>query len=117
MAVKQQTWEAMFATMDLPNNITDPINEKDFKDPYSKTIKAIFFLYSLECFLYRKLNWAARSKASSCIDNLGCFAAVLSKALASANKFREEQIDRSQTREFIVYRGLSLDKWSLNKYD
>lgn len=60
--MKEQTWEARFAGMDFPDNILDPIHENEFKDPYGKTNKAIFLLYSLESFLYRRLNWSARTK-------------------------------------------------------
>jgi len=75
--------------MDLPDDTENPIPEKEFKDPKSKTIKAIFYLYSLDSYLYGRLNWAARSKEKSCVKNLGAFAAILSKALMFANRFRE----------------------------
>ena len=107
---------ARFESIDLPGDIDKPIKENDFKEPYGKTNKAVFFLYSLESFLYKRLNWAARTKQESCIANLGCFAAILSRSLAIANKYPEDQITRNLTREFYVYRGLSLDETELNHY-
>lgn len=116
MAVALQAWAARFAGMDLPDDIDKPITENEFKDPFGKTNKAIFYLYSLESYLYRRLNWAARTKQKECIPNLGCFAAILSRSLAIANKYREDQISRNLTRQFLVFRGLSLDEYELNLY-
>lgn len=47
--------------MKFPKGIDEPIREEEFKNPFSKTVKAIFYLYSLESYLYGRLNWAARS--------------------------------------------------------
>jgi len=117
MALREQTWEALFANFELPKDTDQPIKEREFNDPQGKTIKAIFYLYSLETFLYRRLNWAARSKAAECVDNLGCFAAILSKALAACNKYRAGQEERAMSREFVVYRGLSLADKDLAEYE
>lgn len=42
--------------MALPEDLDRRIEENDFKDPKSLTVKSIFKLYSLETFLYWKLN-------------------------------------------------------------
>jgi len=102
--------------MPFPDNIHEPIPDEEFKDPLSRTVKAVFYLYSEESYLYGRLNWAARSKQEQCVKNLGCFAAVLSKALALANRFREYQINKEITQTFTVYRGLSLSQEQLDFY-
>lgn len=91
--MKVQVWEEIFKHMEFPPNRDETIPDEEFKDPYSRTVKAIFYLYSLESYLYGRLNWAARTKQQACVPNMGCFAAVLSKALAEATMHREDQID------------------------
>lgn len=102
--------------MSFPDDINEPISDSEFRNPFSRTVKAIFYLYSLESYLYGRLNWAARSKNEGCIKNMGCFAAILSMALGYATRYREDQIDRSITQSYTVYRGLSLSPEELAIY-
>lgn len=88
--MKMQVWEEIFKHLEFPGNTAEAIPEEEFKDPYSKTVKAIFYLYSLESYLYGRLNWAARTRQVACVKNMGCFAVVLSKALAEATLHRED---------------------------
>ena len=74
--------------IDFPEDVGQPIKDNEFHDPKSKTVLAIFYLYSLESFLYGRLNWAARSREIACVKNLGPFAAILSRALSEVSKFR-----------------------------
>lgn len=90
MSYQQQGWEACFAELGLLNDLDTPIQDHEFKDPFGRTNKAIYKLYSRESFLYRRLNWAARNKEKKCVKNLGCFAAILSESLSIANKFRRD---------------------------
>ena len=90
IAIKGQTWDVRFNVMALPEDQDRPLEDNDFKDPRSKTNKSIFKLYSLETFLYWKLNQCARGRKEEGIENMGCFACVLSKALEIANRYRPD---------------------------
>ena len=102
--------------MALPEDLDRRIEDNDFKDPKSLTNKSIFKLYSLETFLYWKLNQCARGQKEEGIDNMGCFACVLSKALEIANRYRQDQISSVITKQFVVYRGLSLTPDDIKAY-
>ena len=52
-------------------------------DPEHQDVKAIIFMYSLDCFLYTRLNKISRDKDSSAIDTLGPFAVALTKIINS----------------------------------
>ena len=50
-------------------------------DPEHKDVKAIMFMYSLDCFLFARLNKISREKDSSAIETLGAFAVALTKVI------------------------------------
>lgn len=99
----------------MPEEVDLPIPDREFKNPKSKTIKSIFYLYSLDSFLYGRLNWAARSRKASCIKTLGCMAAILSKALSEAGRFREDHLEHLD-KKIVVYRGLGLTNNQIMAY-
>lgn len=50
-------------------------------DPEHFHVKTILFIYSLECFLFKKLNKASRDKDQSVIQTLGPYAVAISKII------------------------------------
>lgn len=84
-------------------------------NPYSGTNISIFYLYSLNTFIYSHLNRCARIGDYKAGKNLGPFAAALSKALEVAGRHRTMKVDRSMTKTFMVYRGLTLDTKQLGQ--
>ena len=52
-------------------------------DPEHSDVKAIMFMYSLDCFLFGRLNKISRDKDSSAIETLGPFAVALTKIIDS----------------------------------
>lgn len=75
-------WDGIFDDFDEVEKYPQPdqpIQEKDFKNPYGYTVRNTLYLYSLDTYLYRCLNWACRSQ--NYIERLGCFAVVLSRVL------------------------------------
>lgn len=52
-------------------------------DPEHEDVKAIMFMYSLDCFLFGRLNKISRDKDSSAIETLGPFAVALTKIINS----------------------------------
>ena len=50
-------------------------------DPESVDVKAILFMYSLDCFLFGRMNKISRDKDSSAIETLGPFAVGLTKTI------------------------------------
>ena len=49
--------------------------------PEHRDVKAIMFMYSLDCFLFGRLNKISREKDSSAIETLGPFAVALTKII------------------------------------
>lgn len=91
LANKIQIWNDIFNNLNIPEKDNDqPISERQFKNPYSYTVISTFYLYSLDEYLYRRLNWAARTKQAKCVKNMGCFATVLSQCLIHANTYCEK---------------------------
>lgn len=80
-------------------------------------MKSIIFIYSLDCFLFGKLNKISREKDSSAIETLGPFAVALTKIIDNIQQKRRDKI----IGRFTCYRGLALskdviDSWTKNKY-
>ena len=81
-------------------------------DPEHVHVKTILFIYSLESFLFKKLNLASRQKDSSVIATLGPFAVAISKIIDQVQKNRVDKI----VGEFICYRGFSLPEHVLKMW-
>lgn len=75
-------------------------------------------MYSMESFLYRRLNKVVREKNQESIETLGPYAALISRIIKKKSKANCEcRIEG----EFTVFRGLSLpnkivEKWKNSKY-
>lgn len=67
------------------------------------------YLYSLDSYLYRNLNWHARTKTYN--ERMGCFAVILSDVLKQATRYREEHITNR-----TVFRGLTLTPDDIRQY-
>ena len=50
-------------------------------NPSHPDVKAILIMYSLECFLYKTINFASRQKDASKITNLGPFSVALGRII------------------------------------
>lgn len=93
MANKTKMWKVRFEfELTLPEDRDSELTDNDFKNPSSETNMSVFKLYSLETFIYWKLNASARNMDKSTIETMGCFACVLSRALEIANRYRQEQM-------------------------
>lgn len=64
-------------------NITDLSLVPNTSDPDHKDVKAILFLYSLDSFLYVKLNQISREFNDSAVDTLGPFSVALKRVIDS----------------------------------
>jgi hypothetical protein len=53
-------------------------------DPNHKDVKTILFIYTLECFLYKRINKASRDMDASSIETLGPFTVALTRIINSA---------------------------------
>ena len=53
-------------------------------DPKHPHVKAAMFLYSIESFIYKRINKISREKEKSSILTLGPFAAVLTRIIEQA---------------------------------
>ena len=61
--------------------ITDLDKVPRLSDPRHKDVKAILFIYSMETFLYSRLNQIQRTKDTSSILTLGPFAVALTRII------------------------------------
>lgn len=85
-------------------NIDDLSEVPVVSDPDHAHVKAILFMYSMESFLYKRINKISRDKDTSSIETLGPFAVALTRIIDQAQRKRVDGI----IGEFIVYRGISL---------
>ena len=81
-------------------------------DPEHAHVKAVLILYSLESFLFKRLNECSREQDSSVLKTLGPYAVALTYVI---NNIQQERNDKIVGR-FFCYSGLSLsheiiDKW------
>ena len=57
-------WQYVFRALKLPKDDSEedlmPLNKLDLYDPESVTVKSLFYIYSMESFIYRVMNSAAR---------------------------------------------------------
>ena len=61
-------------------------------DPESIEVKVILNFYSLESFLFRKLNKSSREKDLSVISTVGPFAVALNKVIDHVQSNRKDEI-------------------------
>lgn len=89
-------------------------------DPEHNDVKAIVYLYSMESFLYRRINQISRDKDATVVNNLGPYAVALTRIIKYAEKNKENKLNK-EGEEFTVYRGLSLpntliDEWNNSEF-
>jgi hypothetical protein len=53
-------WQTIFRISQLGYDIDKPLSVKVLSDPNHKVVKHILYIYSMESFLFRELNKAAR---------------------------------------------------------
>ena len=73
-------------------------------DPEHPDVKAILFMYSLDSFLFDRLNQSSRDQDSSVVETLGPFAVALTKIINRVERNRKDKF----TDPFVCYRGISL---------
>ena len=61
-------------------------------DPESIDVKVILIFYSLESFLFKKLNRSSREKDTSVISTVGPFAVALNKVINNVQSNRMDGI-------------------------
>ena len=61
-------------------------------DPEHKDVKAIIFMYSLDSFLFGRLNQISRDKDPSAVQTLGPFAVALTKIINKVQRNRNDRI-------------------------
>ena len=61
--------------------IRDLTRVPNTSDPDHKDVKAILFLYSLDSFLYQRLNQISRNKDASAIPTLGAYSVALTRVI------------------------------------
>jgi hypothetical protein len=64
--------------------INDLNRVPEVSHPEHSDVKAVMFMYSMESFLYKRINKIQRDKDSSAIHTLGPFAVALTKIIEKA---------------------------------
>ena len=75
-------------------------------------MKTILFMYSLECFLFKRMNRASRDKDSSAIKTLGPYAVAISKII---NSVQQKRLDK-RVGQFTCFRGMALPQKIIQKW-
>ena len=86
-------------------------------NPEHDDVKIILTLYSLESFLFRRLNQSSREQDTDAINTLGPFAVALTKTINHVQSNRTDGINGP----FICYSGMALpldiiEKWKKSSY-
>lgn len=81
-------------------------------DPEHPHVKAILFLYSLDSFLFYRINQISRDKDTSAIESLGPYATVLSQVI---NRIQAKRYDKI-VGKFICYSGLALSPKTIESW-
>ena len=75
-------------------------------DPDHPHVKATLFMYSMESFLYKRINKIQRDMDCSAISTLGPFAVSLTRIIENASQKRK--FPNRIENEFKVYRGIAV---------
>ena len=78
----------LFELAHLNDDMDTTLTPKVLSDPNHKAVRHIIYIYSMESFIYAKLNRVCREKDKSQIKFYGAFAAALSFIIHSANHNR-----------------------------
>ena len=83
----------------------DDLKEKpvcdDIEHPHVKTI---LYMYSLESFLFKRINLTSRERDVSVLKNLGPLAVALTRIINNVQKNRIDSIKG----KFVCYRGIAI---------
>ena len=82
-------------------------------DPKHPHVKAALYLYSIESFIYKRINKISREKDISSVLTLGPFAVVLTRIIKQSQQNRVERL-RGPLK---VYRGMSLPEATLEQWE
>ena len=94
----EMIWIALLRAATITDLERLPITD----EPHHKDVKMILKMYSLESFLFKKLNKACRDRDNTAIDTLGPFAHVLMSVIDQASVKRNDRAEGP----FFVFRGL-----------
>lgn len=83
-------WKKIFMFKDL-GKLDEPLTIKTLMNPDHPVTQHIFYVYSMQSFVYPALNSTCRAKDQGNIQYYGPFAAALSCVLHFANKNRKDE--------------------------
>jgi len=84
-----------------------PLTPKILTNPNHLIVKRIVYVYSMESFIYREMNWACREQDHTKIKFYGPLASVLSFILQTANR-------KNRSRDITTFRGVMLSEEDIN---
>ena len=74
------------------------------KDPEHEDVKAILVMYSLESFLFSRINQCSREQETSAVETLGPFAVALTTIINQIESKRQDK----RIGPFTCYSGMAL---------
>jgi hypothetical protein len=85
--LSEKTWVAIMKLADLHGS-NNQVNEYVLSNSENVVTKTIVYIYTMESFVYRELNKAARNYDLSKVDTLGPFAVLLTQIIYSCEEKR-----------------------------
>jgi hypothetical protein len=77
----------------------------NISNPEHTHVKAILLIYSMESFLFKRLNEVSRNKDAASIETLGPYATAFTRIINEVQHNRKDSLKG----EFVCYRGFALD--------
>lgn len=98
-----QIWKKIF---DLSNkmDMDKPLTKKILSDPQHEFVKKLIRIYTMDCFVFKQMNKAAREQNKAGLRRYGPFATALSFIVQ--NGLNGTDNINSDNKSFTVYRGL-----------
>ena len=97
-----------------------PIKLADLKNPYSKAVCLIMYMYGMESPLFMELNNSWKNPDRNKIEFFGPIERALYEILKTAEKYRHDRLDSSSIvclpQCFLVYKGASMTKSEINDW-
>jgi len=107
----KQQWTMLFEIANL-GDLDKPLSPLILSNPEHKVTKHIIYLYTMESFIYPKLNEACREKDTSLIEFFGPIAAALGWIIHCANLKSETKLKGTR----LLYRGIRLKENEVNLF-
>lgn len=92
--------------------ISDLDTVPQLTDPEHNDVKLVLMMYSLESFLFKRLNQSSRDKDIEAIKTLGPFSVALTRIINNVQSNRKDRMEGP----FTCYSGLAISKTMIEQW-